>query len=367
MKLFQIIFILLNYINVISLKNLFILKNINKKNVLFLNKKDETKEINEIKGTKEIKGKIDNVNNINNVKNNIENTRIEKIHYLFKLIRPNNIIPTTLLCFSGGWIMYPSINNLFHSTPFLISIINTLLIMSASMVLNDIYDLEIDKINSKDRPLVTGKITKLEAFLFALSLIGSTEYLTFVYLPDSLKLIIQLAIIQISIYTPILKKILFIKNISCAALVAFSLFFSGLSVSNNLSQMNKNLGLLSITMSVIFFGSLCNEILLDIRDKEGDKMNNIITIPVVFGNNVALLISSGILFFNVISNSFSIMYLYNSLDKALLIPIIFSPLIINIYKIKKANFSEESIVNYMKYSNYPLVILLIYICKISLL
>jgi geranylgeranylglycerol-phosphate geranylgeranyltransferase len=345
MKLFQIIFILLNYINVISLKNLFILKNINKKNVVFLNKKYETKEIEN--------NKIEKENN--------------KIQYLFQLIRPNNIIPTTLLSFSGGWIMNPSINNLLHSTPFIISIINTVLIMSSSMVLNDIYDLEIDKINSTDRPLVTGKITKLEAFLFAISLLGSTEYLTFIYLPDNLKFIIQLAIIQISIYTPILKKILFIKNISCAALVSFSLFFSGLSVSNSLTECNKNLGLLSITMSIVFFGSLCNEILLDVRDKEGDKMNNIITIPVVFGNNFALLFSSGIIFFNVILNSFSIMYLYNSLDKALLIPIIFTPLIINIYKIKKANFSEESIVNYMKYSNYPLIILLIYICKISLL
>jgi geranylgeranylglycerol-phosphate geranylgeranyltransferase len=263
--------------------------------------------------------------------------------------------------------MNPSLFNLIHSTEFILSIINTILIMSTSMVINDIHDLNIDKINRPDSPLIRGKITKLEAQLFSLLLLGLTEYLTFFYLPDNLKLIIQLAIIQICIYTPILKKILFIKNITCSWLVSFSLFFSGIAASNNLIQVNKNIGILSIAMSIIFFGSLCNEILLDIRDKEGDKKNNIITIPVVFGNNISLFISFGIIFFNIISSSLSIMYLYNSIDKALVIPVIFSPLLNNIYNIKKSNFSEKSIVNYMKYSNIPLIILLIYICKISLL
>ena len=137
MKLFQIIFFLFNYINVISFKDLFILKNMNKKNILFLNNKQEIE--------KKVKK---------------ENPSLEKTHHLFKLTRPNNIIPTTFLCFTGGWIMNPSIYHLLHSTPFIISTINTILIMSASMVINDIYDLNIDKINSLDRPLVNGKITR---------------------------------------------------------------------------------------------------------------------------------------------------------------------------------------------------------------
>ena len=171
MKLFQIIFILIKYINVISFKNLYILKNINPKKILFLNKKYDVKE-----------------------KNKIENLKFEKINNLFELIRPNNIIPTTLLCFTGGWIMNPSLNNLIHSTEFIISIINSVLIMSASMIINDIFDVEIDKINSPYRPMASGKISKLEALLLTLIILGSTEYLTFIYLPDNLKLIIQIAI-----------------------------------------------------------------------------------------------------------------------------------------------------------------------------
>lgn len=179
-------------------------------------------------------------------------TPTNKIKSLFELIRPNNIIPTTLLCFSGGWIINPSINNLFHSIPFIVSTINTILILSTSMILNDIYDIKIDKINYPNRPLVNGSVKVYEAFILSLSLISVIEYLTLNYLPDNLKLIIQFVIIQISIYTPISKKILFIKNISCASLVSFSLFFTGLSASNSIMNINKNFGLLSVAMNIIF-------------------------------------------------------------------------------------------------------------------
>ena len=330
-----------------------------------------------IKSSFQMKNDLDT--NINTNKNTNKNTKIDelnnksyiiklnpinKIKSLFELIRSNNIIPTTLLCFSGGWIMNPSINNLFHSIPFIVSTINTILIMSTSMILNDIYDIEIDKINHPNRPLVNGSVKVYEAFILSLFLIGVIEYLTLNYLPDNLKLIIQFVIIQISIYTPIFKKILFIKNISCASLVSFSLFFTGLSISNSVMNINKNFGLLSIAMNIIFLGSLCNELLLDMRDKEGDKSNNIITIPNLFGNNFSWIFSNIILSFNIISNSLSIAYLYN--DKlSIFVPIFLSPLLINLFKIKKNNYSNESIGNYMKKSNYSLVLILFYLCIIA--
>jgi hypothetical protein len=49
----------------------------------------------------------------------------------------------------------------------------------------------------------------------------------------------------------------------------------------------------------------------------------------------------------------------------LFIPLIFSPLIMNLEKIKKNKLSNESIVNYMGGSNYSLVVLLIYLCIIA--
>jgi len=353
MQLIQILILFINIINIGSFKTFF---NINlKRNHLIQNKNIQNKNL------------ILFYNNNNNTNTIIEKyKKPNKINSFLKLIRSNNIVPTFLLCFSGGWIMNPSIEKLINSPQFIVSTIDTILIMSASMVLNDIYDIEIDKINSHNRPLVNGEIKIKEALFFALLLIGISEYLALAFLPDNLKFIIQLAIIQISIYTPILKRIIIIKNISCASLVSFSLFFTGLSSSDrNLITLNKNFGLLSIAMSLIFLGSWCNELLLDMRDIKGDRSNKIITIPTLFGNKFSWIFSNFLLSVNILSNTLSISYLYNNPIIGSFIPIILSPLLLNLYKIRRDNYSEESIINYMKYSNFPLLVLLFYLCLLS--
>ena len=63
------------------------------------------------------------------------------------LIRSENIFPTLLLSFSGGWIVNPSIYNLLKNKSFIVSNIVTILIMCSSMIINDIVDINIDKMN----------------------------------------------------------------------------------------------------------------------------------------------------------------------------------------------------------------------------
>jgi geranylgeranylglycerol-phosphate geranylgeranyltransferase len=245
----------------------------------------------------------------------------------------------------------PSIINLLYSTKFVVSTIDTVLIMSASMVLNDLYDLEIDRVNSPNRPLVNGEIKISEAFLLVALLLGVVEYLTLNYLSETSQLIVQLIIIKINVYTPILIRILVIKNISCASLVAFSIFFTGLSITNTIMVSNKNFSLLLIAMSIVFFGSWSNELILDMRDIIGDKKNNIATIPTIFGNKFSWIFTNIVLYYGIISNTLSLSYLYSNSKLALTVTIILSPLLVSLYNIKKENYSNQSITNYMKYSN----------------
>ena len=289
-----------------------------------------------------------------------------KFQSLLKLMRVKGIPPTFLLCFSGGWIMNPSLPNLLKSAPFIVSTINTLLIMSASMVINDIYDIDVDRINSPHRPLVNGEVTMKEAYVLSLLLLGVSEYLTFKFLPFNLGMIIQLVIVQIILYTPVLKRIFLIKNLSCAGLVSFSIFFNGLaSAGNTLLITNKNFGLLSVALSLIFFGSWSNEIILDMRDIEGDKNNKIVTIPTLFGNDFSWYLINTINNYNIISNSLSMAYLYNSPRIGSGIVIILTPLLVNLYQVKKAEYSLESIKNYTQKSNYPLFVLIVYLCGLA--
>jgi len=283
-----------------------------------------------------------------------------KISNMITLIRPQNILPTSVLCFSGGWIMNPSFVNLIQTKSFAIATLNTLLIMSCSMVLNDLFDIEVDKINNPTRPLITGEITKKEAILLSLGLLSITEILSFLFFPRFLQYIIHAAILNIIAYTPFLKKIPIIKNISCAALISFSVIFSGLATNMNI--MGK-IDILITFVRLLFFGSLYNEIILDIRDYDGDKLNGINTIPVVFSKDVSLCVLFMITDINIIWNAFSLYKLYGTII-ACILPILCNQLLVNLYFIKKYNYSVNSLTRSIQTSFQSLYSILLYLCII---
>jgi geranylgeranylglycerol-phosphate geranylgeranyltransferase len=295
-----------------------------------------------------------------------------KIKSFLELIRYENILPTILLNFSGGFIVNPSLNNLLHSQPFIISIITTILIMSSSMIINDIIDIDIDKINSPNKPLVRGSIKIKEAYGYLIILLSIAELLSYNYFTQKLQVIIHLAILNIILYTPVFKKIPFIKNISCAFLVSFSVIFSSLSTSSDeiisnfitIHDLEKNTDLLKILFLTLFYGSFYNEVLLDICDKDGDEKNNIKTIPVIYGNKFSINLLLNITNAIIIFNTFLLKKAY-SLKVALLYPIIFLKSYINLLKIKNNNYLKSIIIKVVKNTNIILFLLLLYICILA--
>jgi 4-hydroxybenzoate polyprenyltransferase len=289
-----------------------------------------------------------------------------KLKELTRLVRPKNILPTVFLCGAGGFIMNPSLPNLLHSKPFIASSVCTILILSSSMVINDVYDVKIDQINNPGRPIASGKVKIYEAVLLYSFLIGSAESLSFRFLPEMQKLILNFVIFLTSIYTPFFKRIPLLKNIACAWIVSLTLFFSGTSSSQNLIvSENNNFGILSIAMSLVFYGSLSNEIILDVRDYVGDKANKIYTLPVIFGKKFSLVSASIIANLNIMSNSLGLTYLTHPLIGCLL-AVICSPISFNLFKLKNNEYSENEILNIVNETNKPLFFMLLYLCTISL-
>jgi 4-hydroxybenzoate polyprenyltransferase len=180
-------------------------------------------------------------------------------------------------------------------------------------------------------------------------ILKTIDYVSYYYLPKKLQKILEMMVIIVSLYTPILKKIPLVKNITCASIISFAIFFAGLSTNNK--------PLLYIASIYIFLGSLMNELLLDIRDYDGDKQNKIYTIPVIFGKQNTLKICYNILRFNILLNSSILLSFYNIFT---MIPF----LIINFnYYFRIKNNSEiKEIVNQ---SNIPLFMTLIYFCYIK--
>jgi len=301
---------------------------------------------------------------------------MQKSRGFFKLIRPSNILPTTFLTFTGGWIMNPSICALLNTQAFIVGIVNTVLIMSTSMVINDLFDIPLDKINNPRRPLITGEVKPIEAIGLSATLLGISEYLSFRYLPQNLQIVIHAAIATILLYTPVFKKITLLKNLSCAGLIAFSTFFAGLTVSPNILAdfvslrdyssffFNKNLGLLAINTQLIFFGSLYIEVLLDICDVNGDKKNGINTLPVIYGNELAFKIANGIAYSNILLNFMELTVLYNFKAGALLM-ILYSPMLYYLKEIRKNGLTKENIIKNANNTTLPLFATLLYFCILS--
>ena len=291
----------------------------------------------------------------------VENKMIQKMKSIAKIVRIETTFPTLLLCFTGGWITNPSLYNLLTSPTFLLSSINTIFVMYISMIINDIFDLEVDKYNNPSRPLVTGDINVKEAIGYASLLTVAIEYSSYMWLPSVQQKYLQLALLNVLLYTPYFKKVMILKNVSCAYLVAFSIYFAGLGSTNG--NIINNINLLKITARLIFFGSFMNELLLDIKDKYGDKINKIMTIPVKYGNRISWRIALSLLFTNVMWNSFEIFKIYGFI-KSLLFAILCSPFYINLLKIRQNGYSKSMILYFLEESTKHLLLILIYLCSL---
>jgi geranylgeranylglycerol-phosphate geranylgeranyltransferase len=227
-------------------------------------------------------------------KNNINIPPPSKLYEIVKLTRLHkNSIPVSMLCLLSGYITNPySWEKWIVSPSFIASLIIVQSITAASMVINDIYDIEIDRINQPNRPLVTGTVSVKEARWLVRGLFGLTFYLGLQFIPHVLDPFWIVGMFLVNIYTPFLKKITLVKNVVCAMIISSTVPFIGIATLNLLEKTTAsslaNLPLMLLTTQNIFFSSLYIENLLDIRDMKGDNAMGIHTIPVVFGKHFTL-------------------------------------------------------------------------------
>ena len=148
-------------------------------------------------------------------------------------------------------------------------------------------------------------------------------------------------------------------------MVAFSIFFAGLATSSkDLLILNPRFPIFTVTLSILFFGSWYNEVLLDMGDIEGDRENRIYTVPVLYGLKKTWFFSGVLLFFNMISNTLSMYYLFGR-NTAIWLLFIFSPMIYQhwiIYRLNYTKFIIKRTVNNMKNSLFALVL---FLCGLS--
>src|SRR5947209_19012740 len=166
------------------------------------------------------------------------------------------------------------------------------LMMAGTMVANDVYDVEIDKVNSPQRPLASGTVKTRSAVVLAVVLSGvAIGFSALLGLWTFLTALLALALMIY--YNTRGKKTGLIGNAVVSFNVALPFFYGGLAV-------NSIRPLLFIFSLVAFLANFAREIAKGIADVKGDSLRQVRTLAVVRGTKVAALASAGLFFIAVL-------------------------------------------------------------------
>lgn len=259
---------------------------------------------------------------------------MNKIVPFFKLIRwPNLLLLALNLLIIKLFLIDESANisSVFTDYIFLKLTISILLITAAGYLINDYYDVEIDKIN-KPKKVIIGKfisknVSIIIYFLFNLSA---------VYLVKNghnwLIIIFIITIFLLWIYSYKIKGILLIGNLLVSILTALPLIIFAI-------YFEKNPIIIFIYVYFAFGISMIREIVKDLEDFDGDKKLNLKTAAIVWGKakTVKYLSYFSIAFFT----SFVVLLLSISMHYSVFVAF-FLPIFFYFYmKLKHANSKTD--------------------------
>lgn len=160
--------------------------------------------------------------------------------------------------------------SLYSSIPFLCA-------AAGGFAMNDYYDLPKDRINKPYRALPSGRVSARAAYLFGVALIVAACLASFIVYRNRLQLLLYLgSIIGVGIYNVVVKYISLSKTVLTAAISVLPLFY----VTTTLAYPPVYL---LVPIGGLFF-LLGRELLMDVRDINGDRLARMKTLPMIIGS-----------------------------------------------------------------------------------
>ncbi len=168
--------------------------------------------------------------------------------------------------------------------PLILSLITPIFISAAAFAINDYFDVDVDRINMKKRPLVKGTIKKEHALYT--SLLGFAIGVAASALINIYCLAIALLFAVLAfLYSYRLKEYTLLGNAYIAFSMAIPFIFGSYVVLNA-----PGLGILLISF-MIFLSGLAREIHGTIRDYRGDAARHAKTLPVKIGRKPSAIVA----------------------------------------------------------------------------
>ncbi|MDN7013522.1 geranylgeranylglycerol-phosphate geranylgeranyltransferase [Methanoculleus sp. FWC-SCC3] len=188
-----------------------------------------------------------------------------------RITRPHNAVVAGLTALIGYLIATGTL-----TPPSLLLAVVVALITAGGNVINDVFDVEIDRINRPDRPIPAGAISLAGARVYAAALFVGGIVIATLTTP----LCLAIALVNSSVliaYAVRLKRTPVLGNVAVAYLTGSVFLFGGAFAG--IEGLVRNLSLAAIT----FLATVARELLKDAEDVDGDAAGGARTLPMIAG------------------------------------------------------------------------------------
>lgn len=230
---------------------------------------------------------------------------MEQYKNILQLVRWSNLVFIGILIYlMEKWVVVPILDNAAFGEQLpwyilLLLILSTVLIAAGGNVINDYFDVKIDRINRPDRLIVTNSISKPSAMRLSivLSSLGVVFGLIVALLVRSSSLCILFIIIPglLWFYSSSYKRLLIIGNLTIALLASLTPMIVAIA---NVAQLQLEYGSILPYTSLehdiyswvggfslfAFLLTWIREIVKDLQDQMGDRELECHSMPIVWGN-----------------------------------------------------------------------------------
>lgn len=189
-----------------------------------------------------------------------------------RIIRPVNCVITAVSVMVGALIGRP----IALSGSLLAAAFIGFGVCAFGNLVNDIQDIEIDRINNPKRPLPSGKVRKNAVWFMAFAFMLGSAVGAFLLGPAPFLVAIA-AMVLLVFYSVYLKKTL-AGNLTVAVIAGLSFVFGGVVAANPVSVIP---GFFAVLIH------LPREIIKDVIDMSGDRLAGCRTLPIVAGPSAA--------------------------------------------------------------------------------
>ncbi|MBU0530601.1 MAG: UbiA family prenyltransferase, partial [Nanoarchaeota archaeon] len=178
------------------------------------------------------------------------------------ILRPLNCLMSMIAVFIGG-LLVADIQTLLYTSPIYVAMFAAFVITGSGNVINDFVDVESDKVNARNRPIVAGKLSRNSVFVYSVILFVAGVISTLLINNLYLLAIALVNSILLVIYSYHLQNKVLLGNLVVSYLVGSTFLFGGVVFGNMLLPL--------LLMLLAMMSNVAREIVKDLEDLEGDR------------------------------------------------------------------------------------------------